>query len=486
MGFKILAIGCALLAAACSPANDLPSDGGSQDAPVDAPPDAGGGLVISVPLQLTPASIHAGQTLTGTVTYRNTSSTPIVVHGIVIAVRPPGGTHQGGPFDDLEPAVQGPMTVQPGASVAVSSTRAFTAGDPTGQWEAYPTYQDAANVWHDATSQFFTVASAGGFGIAVTGNKFTDLSGNVLQLQGENVAGLEILAPSMWDGFFATTPATWTSIKNAWQLNIIRLPLNEWSWRTNASSSGGKAYQTLVSTVVSNIVAAGMYVILDLHWAAPNGYNGGKADGQPGYLNADNSVAFWTSIADTFKGSPAVLFELFNEPFADDSTSWDATRLGLLQKGGGSFSFWDQTNGKGSPTNTNVTFSVVGHQQLVDAIRATGATNVILYSCPVWDSALSQSLSVKPTDSLMQLGATVHYANGSNADYTTILGANVPILMTEFYTLASRGGYSWAQANKIGYVMWGANNWGSASTLGALVTSSPWSFNAASVAWPPF
>jgi len=42
---------------------------------------------------------------------------------------------------------------------------------------------------------------------------------------------------------------------------------------------------------------------------------------------------------------------------------------------------------------------------------------------------------VKPTDPLNQLGATVHYANGNNADYTNILNAGIPILMTEFYTL---------------------------------------------------
>lgn len=341
-----------------------------------------------------------------------------------------------------------------------------------------------------------SLSPSGGFGIKVVGNKLTDLYGNVLQLQGENVTGLSEREPSMWNGFYNTTVSTWISIKNAWHMNVIRLPVNEYDWRHNTSSAGGRSYQIIVETTVANIIASGMYVIIDLHWAAPNGYTSsacgsapGCADGQPGYLNTDNSPDFWTSVASTFKNNPAVMFELFNEPFADDPSRWDSTRLGLLLNGG-TFIFWDQAHGKGDPVRTSVSFGVAGHQQLVKAIRATGATNVILYSCPGWDSMPSQSLAVKPADPLNQLGATVHYAKGSNADYASILNAGIPIVITEFYTLADRGGYGWAQSNKIGYVMWGANNWSSKSDLSGLITNSPWSYNESNgnraAAWPPF
>ena len=333
---------------------------------------------------------------------------------------------------------------------------------------------------------------AASLGIKVHGATFTDLTGNVLQLQGENVTAIEIsYANSMWDAYYATTVATWKSILTAWHMNIIRLPLNEWAWRTNAPSAKGVAYQTIVATAVANINAAGAYVILDLHWAAPNAYTGnlsgnnaaGYADGQPGYIDADNGVNFWTSVATAYKNNPAVLFELFNEPYGDNSGG--ASSYQYLKNGSGTTQvpFLDQAEGKGTGQSTGKNYAVVGHQQLVTAIRATGATNVILYSCPVWDSEPSQSLAVEPTDPLNQLGATVHYANGSNADYTNILNAGIPIIMTEFYTLASRGGYPWAQAAHIGYVMWGANNWNSNADLSSLITASPWSFNSASVAW---
>jgi hypothetical protein len=328
----------------------------------------------------------------------------------------------------------------------------------------------------------------------VAGNTFTDLSGNVLQLQGENVTGLSERQPSMWDAFYNTSLTTWQTIASTWQMNIIRLPVNEYDWRTNGNSSSGKSYRTIIATTVANITAAGMYAILDLHWAAPNAYANasecgsgvaGCAAGQPGYLNADNSVNFWSQVATAYKHNPAVMFELFNEPYADDSGSWNSAQLDLLLNGGTSILYM-QISGKGSTVNTGVSYQVAGHQQLVNAIRATGATKVILYSCPRWDSALSQSLAVMPTDPLNQLGATVHYANGTHADYNNILNAGIPIVMTEFYTLASRGGYSWAQSNHIGYVMWGANNWNSNSDLSSLINNVPWSYNSQSVAWPPF
>src|SRR2546428_81363 len=53
----------------------------------------GGGLVISTPLTLDKTTAVAGDTLRGTVTYQNTSSSPISVQALVIGGRPPGGTN---------------------------------------------------------------------------------------------------------------------------------------------------------------------------------------------------------------------------------------------------------------------------------------------------------------------------------------------------------------------------------------------------------
>ena len=84
----------------------------------------GGGLVISSVLTLDKTNLLPGDTLHGTVTYKNTSSSPISLKAIVIAGRPPGGTDAGGPFDDLTPSL-GAQTIAAGAMVTLNAARAL-------------------------------------------------------------------------------------------------------------------------------------------------------------------------------------------------------------------------------------------------------------------------------------------------------------------------------------------------------------------------
>ncbi len=113
---------------------------------------------IFAPLQIDKTTVSAGSTVTGTVTYQNTSASSITIRSAAIAARPPGGTHSGGPYDDLQPYL-GSSVVLPGATVTLTASRTFTAADPIGQWETYSTYQDSAGVHHDGPSLFFTVSA---------------------------------------------------------------------------------------------------------------------------------------------------------------------------------------------------------------------------------------------------------------------------------------------------------------------------------------
>jgi hypothetical protein len=358
-------------------------------------------------------------------------------------------------------------------------------------WYSGVIYQEAAGVFYPWIGTAWGPGQSdprlsSSFGIKIVGDTFTDLSGNVLQLQGMDISGLEVTSPSMWNAFYNTTQAQWTSIKNAWNINIIRIPLNEGAWNQNISSSG-IPYQTIVQTLVTRATATGLYVILDLHTGCPNVLiNGGYANLQSGFPDMDNSPAFWTSVATIFKVIPAVMFELFNEPFATDSGTWTSQQLQILKDNSAQATsdLWT-LEGSGPSINQNLTFVPAGYQQLLNAARNAGATNVCLVGCPVFSNQFTNSLAVRPTDPLNQLGAVVHYP-GSTAGFSAVLAKPSPIMITEFYTLAGIGGYSYAQSNKIGYSMWGANNYGSASNLSFLSTQAPWSFNSASVAWPPF
>lgn len=229
-------------------------------------------------------------------------------------------------------------------------------------------------------------------------------------------------------------------------------------------------YQSIVKQAVADATAAGLYVILDLHWAAPNNAGGQPLwpIGQPAYADRDHSLAFWKQVADTFKDNPAVLFELFNEPYGSNVyCNWvtggnqpgpDATAL----RDGGVYSpFMEQNNANNNAMlSYNFNWQVAGMQAMLDTIRHEGATNVILSSPIGWAGEIQTWLATKPTDPLDQLGVAWHvygYKKGT-APPLAVLAAGYPIVITETYGLDAIGGYSWAASQKIGYLWWGWND----------------------------
>jgi endoglucanase len=61
--------------------------------------------------------------------------------------------------------------------------------------------------------------------------------------------------------------------------------------------------------------AAGLYVILELHWSAP-GNSCPMVQTQT--ANMDHSTAFWIPVATAFMGNSAVLFSLYTSPSFSD------------------------------------------------------------------------------------------------------------------------------------------------------------------------
>lgn len=350
--------------------------------------------------------------------------------------------------------------------------------------------------------------------IRTCGNSLIDGQGNIVQLRGVNVSGLESVAifgwsPSNpWGGSTGTPTPDWNTIKS-WGSNVVRLPLNEASWLSlrcvdvggigqTVAPNGSKAqnapgaainadpggnYRSTVIDSVKGATAAGLYVILDLHLTAPGDACPTK---QNAMADADHSIAFWTSVATTFKDSPSVIFELFNEPFLDmtsalaDSSPWID-----LQNGGGTMnSYIAQTpNSPGSVTVT-YTWHTAGMQQMLDAVRATGATNVVLSSSLSYASAINNWLKYKPTDPANQLGAVWHAYSASEyphqvdcvgkpacaatimASAQAIKAAGYPVVITEYGDAI--GGDSapfasvllpFADANGIGYLGWTWDTW---------------------------
>src|ERR1019366_10719780 len=149
--------------------------------------------------------------------------------------------------------------------------------------------------------------------------------GNPAPLKPTNTAAT--VSPSVIEGYSNGNLGTypWWSYAKAWNINTFRIPLNEASWLRSYTGvdplnpgaglqqpdvSGN--YQAAVRQIVSDLTAAGFYVILDLHWSAPGAYLGTTQDQLP---DTDHSIAFWTSVAQNFGKDPAIIFDLFNEPY---------------------------------------------------------------------------------------------------------------------------------------------------------------------------
>ncbi len=191
------------------------------------------------------------------------------------------------------------------------------------------------------------------------GNRILNSKDEPVLLRGVNVASLEFTS----DGQGHILKTVNTAIQD-WHANIIRLPLaqDRWFGKMAEQTNGSDAYRALVHQVVDTCASQGCYVILDLHWSDCNEW--GTNVGQHSMPDL-NSVAFWKDIAPVYANNPAVLFDLYNEPH---DVTWDEWLNGGRIK--------DTPNGRRAGPGR--TYDAVGMQQMLDAVRGTGAKNVVV------------------------------------------------------------------------------------------------------------
>jgi len=352
-----------------------------------------------------------------------------------------------------------------------------------------------------AAASTSSASSVAALKISVSGRNLVDAKGKILQLRGVNMSGLEYVAIQGWnpgDPWGIGIPSNVWDLLQQWKVNAVRIPLNEASWLGYDCVDGGnkvrnadpgKNYRATVQKAVGNATARNLYVILDLHITAPDdplrAVNGVKAMcpmQQNPLPDAAHALEFWTSIATTFKGNSNVMFELYNEPFfygkSGSKSSWETIR------DGGTMS--DYVTGDGSNFQIqNHPWKVAGSQQMLNAVRATGATNVILSGGPDWTQRLDYWLDYRPTDPLNQLAAAWHaypaYGKAwGTPEYTfpgfkdgyawaeKIVAAGVPVVITEtgdHNAIGTQGApfvshlLPWADKNGISYFGWAFDIW---------------------------
>ena len=247
----------------------------------------------------------------------------------------------------------------------------------------------------------------------------------------------------------------------SWDVNVVRVPLNEQCWLgINAPRQfSGARYRRIVASYVRALNAAGLFVILDLHWAAPGAV---KANRQLPMADADHAPAFWRSVAGTFKDDHDLIFDLFNEPF---DISWSCWLHGC-----------EIPAGSAAPA-----YRAAGMQQLVNAVRSTGATQPLMLGGIHWSLDLSGWLAHEPYDPHHQLIASEHNYGGLSpcdaACANAILATHrrVPAWFGELGETDCGSGYidrlmQFADRNRIGYLAWA---WDATSPGGWSCDSGP-------------
>lgn len=256
--------------------------------------------------------------------------------------------------------------------------------------------------------------------LKVVGTKILDSNNRPVRLRGVNAASLEWM--SNGEGHILQTVNV--AIRD-WHVNVIRLPLSQDRWFGKAPEQNGdsKPYRELVQQVVNECATQNCYIILDLHWSDCNEW--GANIGQHSMPDT-NSIVFWKDFAPRYANHPAVLFDLYNEPH---DVSWNVWLNGGM--------ILDKPNQRGAVAKN---YQSVGMQAMLDAVRSTGAKNVVIAGGLDWAYDLSGILDGRQLSD--PNGNGVIYANhcydnkGDSVDAWIAkmerATAKLPVIVSEF------------------------------------------------------
>ena len=267
-----------------------------------------------------------------------------------------------------------------------------------------------------------------------SGSQILDSNNNPVTIRGVGIAGM---APDLilwgkgttdsWSSQWASASGTavtdtFQEMSQNWHINMIRVFVYpEWYWLNSAPGSNGNT-QTYIETLVSQAAQYGIYVDIVPYQltACANSFSGdpyltpnqGGGQGLPmsGFDSAGQAfiastglteqqfwTQYWTLMANNLKGYSNVIFEAWNEPAA--------------------------TGNWGEPVTSGYKTYL---QTMYNAIRATGATNLIFMQ---WEMGWA------PGDSLSWV-STINTALGGNpvnVAYTTHFYYHAPTDLSSYW-----------------------------------------------------
>jgi len=246
----------------------------------------------------------------------------------------------------------------------------------------------------------------------------------------------------------------------AWGANLVRISVGQQLLLPNGCQYD-PAYAGDLAQVVRWVTQLGMVALIDLHESEPVLCLGA---GDQDMADDPGSLSFWQTVAGAFASNPLVAFDLYNEPHDISNAVWL----------------------DGGTANDYLPYQAAGMQQLYDAVRSTGAQNLVFVSGNDW--------ATEPPPTLVQ-GTNIVY---SVHDYTcpqsappacsaprpydpaailqawTALASRVPVFIGEFgWPTAGSGTYNQALVALAGRLGWGwdAFSW-NPGAFGLLATGS--------------
>ncbi len=323
-------------------------------------------------------------------------------------------------------------------------------------------------------------ASAGGFGSSpagalggppggapqplVSGHRLVNARGQTLRLLGVNRPGTHYECVQTTDRIF-DGPSDYASVQAiaSWHATAVRVTLNEDCWlgiNGVSPAVSGQAYRTAIAGYVALLHQYGLAAILVLQWS-DGGYTGGTCEQktdpasavcQKPMPDAAHAAAFWTSVASTFKSDHAAVFDLFSEPFPDR----------LMSARPAAWACWL----RGGRFCTGFSYQVAGMQTLLQAVRRTGATNVVVVGGINYANDDSGWLANRPADPAHNLAASWH-SYSWNACHTEAcwnqqivpLARGVPLITDEIGEDDCAHSYidtlmSWLDQRGVSYLAW--------------------------------
>ena len=289
--------------------------------------------------------------------------------------------------------------------------------------------------------------------IGVRGNHLVNRNGRTVRLLGVSRSGTEYQCERGAGIFEGPDDEASIEAIARWQVNVVRVPLNESCWlgiNWIDESFAGANYRAAIRSYVERLERAGLYVILDLHWASPRTFPSAGIIPLP---DAEHSPDFWRSVAAEYRGDRSVLFDLYNEP-----------------RPGVPWTCWEE--GCEIEDHWVGWYQAAGMRQLVEAVRSTGARQPVMLGGVDWARNLDGWLAHLPDDP-----ADAEVASNHTYDTTlckahcratlTRIASRFPVVTGELGESDCRHRYvdaymRWADRTGVSYLGWAwdtGNGW---------------------------